>query len=479
MRDTLLKNRDAVDFENSFLPASGGSKQISNHNLNDLVSAHCTSEYKHSFLQEKMNFESQLEDLRQAVEQNNIMRIREIHENNPQVLNDPRSVEVRRSLLWKVTQYNRLEFQDLFINFFRCVNFGAEDHTKEHFYQAIRCGNLQFAEFLLKNGVKLEECGNSLVPNIVCENNNETRKEIIKMLAKYGLHTVQTVRGENIFYIFVNVIVGVVNFMDSQSSFIDKSAPLSWAFLSSKNVSVVEFHRNENRMNQNINFSEVLCGYEDLVEMLISTGADVNSKQGMGGRTALHVACEFHNEFMIKVLISHGANVTAKDIVGNTPFSLLRSLDGNYQNCFQTVIKEITKLIFENSLVVERDIYLIESRLDTQEHLENCLTELNKMANTKFYASHTLYSVLKMSKNIKKLAHLLKNKEFIAKFEENLSLSYYKNDLIQIFEKAIKVRDDLLIVNCKLYTIFGDALPDLIIDKLTEHLNAEDLLAVE
>lgn len=72
------------------------------------------------------------------------------------------------------------------------------------------------------------------------------------------------------------------------------------------------------------------------------------------------------------------------------------------------------------------------------------MIELKQMSNFKFYAPFTYYSVLQMSKNIKKLANLTKNEEFLAKFEANLdSFSCYKSDLQEIMAEAVQLKNQL------------------------------------
>ena len=53
-------------------------------------------------------------------------------------------------------------------------------------------------------------------------------------------------------------------------------------------------------------------GYKDIVEFLVSHGADVNIRNE-DGQTSLHIACDYHYFDIVTYLISHGANVCAID----------------------------------------------------------------------------------------------------------------------------------------------------------------------
>ena len=56
-----------------------------------------------------------------------------------------------------------------------------------------------------------------------------------------------------------------------------------------------------------------------LTEALLRFGADVNQKCGRDEHTALHAAvCSFNNK-LAQFLVQHGADVEAKDVLGETP----------------------------------------------------------------------------------------------------------------------------------------------------------------
>lgn len=65
------------------------------------------------------------------------------------------------------------------------------------------------------------------------------------------------------------------------------------------------------------------------------------------------------------------------------------------------MVEELSKLVFENLSISEKDVKLIKENPETREHFEKCMKELEKMKNTQFYGYHSYYSVLKGSIRVK------------------------------------------------------------------------------
>jgi len=61
----------------------------------------------------------------------------------------------------------------------------------------------------------------------------------------------------------------------------------------------------------------VVGGYQEIAEMLLEHGADVNA--GTGGTTSLHGAAMFNRAYMAKWLLSHGADPVLVNYEGKTP----------------------------------------------------------------------------------------------------------------------------------------------------------------
>lgn len=120
---------------------------------------------------------------------------------------------------------------------------------------------------------------------------------------------------------------------------------------------------------------------------------------------------------------------------------------------------------------------LVKEHTEAQDYLKKCTNELNEMSIIKFFGFHTYYSLMRKSVNMKKLlSRRIKNVEFLESFEKNLNkFPCFKSDLKRVFDEAIPVREELLLVEDRLKYIFSDYLPDVVVRILAENLKAEDL----
>lgn len=218
-------------------------------------------------------------------------------------------------------------------------------------------------------------------------------------------------------------------------------------------------------------------GNVNLINLLLSNGADVNAKNG-SDETALHTACLFADPKMIGILLRKGADISTENIELETPFSFLVM---GYENISDgapliEMLKGFSRLSFDKIPICQSDMNMIQADSRLRKHFEECKEEVNKMNNTIFYSSYSYYSVIKMSKNIRKLSKLTNNDKFVSEFEKNASsFEYHRNDLNWILEEAIQVRDDTKIVRSKLNGVIGDHFPDLVIRKLADYLTTDDL----
>ncbi len=83
--------------------------------------------------------------------------------------------------------------------------------------------------------------------------------------------------------------------------------------------------------------SACLHGHDETVKILLSSGAEVDTKNSFGQRP-LHYACVFRHKETAKILLDAGADLNAKDNEGHTPLGLASFPKGN-------PAKDIVKLL--------------------------------------------------------------------------------------------------------------------------------------
>lgn len=324
-------------------------------------------------------------------------------------------------------------------------------------------------EFLLENGAELEKMNK--VYRYLFEK-AKYRLEILKLLIKYDQLDISARDGDNsnILHIFLrgldiafenscNVVETVEVLLNSGISIAEETVygitPLFNAIDRRLNELVIFLVVNKKVDVNKKNIEETLfplqvaaeCNNVELIEFFLSNGAEINATN-KHGTTALHSACNWRNKKSISLLMQKGADISMEDDEGFTPFSLIRpGRRGSHDICKIMFTTEMAKLKFQNSLVSQKDVDSIQNDPRTREQYEKCLFELDQMSKTIFYAPYSYYSVLKMSKNIKKLAYLAKNNEFVVAFKANLiSFSHYKDDLRRIFKKAVQLRDECVTI---------------------------------
>ena len=69
----------------------------------------------------------------------------------------------------------------------------------------------------------------------------------------------------------------------------------------------------------------VFTGHIEIIELLISSGADVNAKTKKYGQTLLHYAANMGQKEIAQLLIAKGVDVNAKDKDGETPLDRTRN----------------------------------------------------------------------------------------------------------------------------------------------------------
>lgn len=412
-----------------------------------------------------------------------------------------------------------------------CVYNGPEKYLAE----AIEDGDVRIAELLLKNSVEIEfDCKckteNTFFPQNSCKKekifrffeHKTSRMNMLLMLMRNNVFDLKykNVEGQNLLSILVRVVdeddgdaVEIAKFLIESGLSIHEDdeedrTPVYFA-LEQKNVPMISFFIKEVADSSYIKRQDdrspimraVQLGSKKVVSLLLSLGATVDAG-GDTNWTALHTACCKHHEELIPFLIRKGANISAEwrtsfrdaEADSDTPFKMLKphllgqdrdlgEEDEYYDpcrndRCIVIMIKEFAKLSFEDKPISSIDMKLILSNENPklQEIFESCKTELKLMSSTKC-DSYSFYTFFKMSKNINKFAKLTKNKKLLANFDAKLkNFSYYQNDLREMRKEAIEIRDRLEINKSKLDLVFKDHLPDVVIQKLTNIVTAEDLL---
>lgn len=295
--------------------------------------------------------------------------------------------------------------------------------------------NVQFVEFLLKNGVNLPSYPTFhrwLVRDLFSLKKN--RKEMLILLLNYGLDTSckNDARHTNILHVFSNSYKIYEDFVDTI----------------------------------------------DVAEILIDQAGISVNEPDMDGLTPLHHVTWRQHIPLISFFIKKGADVCAENKSGRTPFSLIVCGPSaeQYANCLYFILKEFSKLTFKNIKISKKDLDSINENSITRECFELCMNELQQMTATVFYPPFSYYSVLNMERNIKQLAKLTKNEEFLEKFNANSnSFPYYEEDLRETLEEATEFKIKLDAVESRLKYIFGDYFPDIVTRKLAGNLTFEDL----
>jgi ankyrin repeat protein len=93
-------------------------------------------------------------------------------------------------------------------------------------------------------------------------------------------------------------------------------------------------------------FTAAYYGHKEIVELLISKGADVNAKTDKGGSTPLHTA---DNKEIAELLIAEGADVNAKNDGGKTPLDYAET-DNFEPPELKAAKKEIADLLRKHEL---------------------------------------------------------------------------------------------------------------------------------
>lgn len=214
-------------------------------------------------------------------------------------------------------------------------------------------------------------------------------------------------------------------------------------------------------------------GHVEALELLLKNGADVNRKSR--GDTALHMASLYDvlpgREKIIFLLFEYGADINILDRSNKTPLQCatinekIIFLHKKFLNKY-TLLKELAKLKFEQRYICDENLEHLQQHKNIRQHFENCLGELQRMKSLTIYNDISVYNILQMRHQQKKLIALTRNEDFVTAFETlryNESFEYYGEELDHIFDNALDKCDVLLMEEKKLYSIFKSSFPELII----------------
>lgn len=219
-----------------------------------------------------------------------------------------------------------------------------------------------------------------------------------------------------------------------------------------------------------------------LISLLVRNGADINLKMN-NGKSVLHLACQKAFVKTVSCLIYCGASISEIDDAGMTLIQYLnntRTSSLQRRLIFASFIKVFAINIFNKMPVNNNDLNFIQTTLVTREIFEYCTKQLKFMNSIEFYDKHSMYSILMMSKNLKKLSTLINNKSFQRSFEicfhrRSKWFPDYCKDLSRIWTIATEMNENAKIVTYRLNNIFKEYLPHIPIKILAAYLSPDDL----
>lgn len=444
-----------------------------------------------------MSFQQFITSLDQTNLYNLLEMYKKLHE-NPKLIEEL-DKEAKSKLLNIAVKFDVQFIIDLIIEFKGVLN---------PLESALIYGDVDAVEPLLRHGAKITdfEWDLSYLAKCIFDKKSKTcRKEMLLLLLKYGLDVkIRNEEGRNLLHLFIKYVDGensqealeVVEILINSGISVNESdkngiTPLHFC-IQRAYIHLISFlikngaDVKQKIYNQSPLVLAIMYGSKDICDLLISSGADIHARDN-DGDTALHTACFVRKEESISLLISKGAEISAVNTGGKTPFYLLFYQAGqdfdendvdkaNFDSSLSVMVKEFAKLSFENIQISKIDMKLIRNNPKAKEIFEKCTKELQQMASTKFYGFYTYYSVMKMTKNLKKLAHLTKNEKFTSKFKKSLvGFPYYAVDLHRILEEATLLKKKFEASLSRLNFIFNDFLPDVVYRKMSENLKVEDL----
>lgn len=190
----------------------------------------------------------------------------------------------------------------------------------------------------------------------------------------------------------------------------------------------------------------------DVLEFLLDRGLDIE-RTDYGGSSALHQAAEYENAAGCELLLKRGANIARADSEGQTPLILAISSFSQTSRKKPTVeilveygasiadraggksvlgiaaendrcksvrgclVEHMAQMQYSQSdLINNGDRQIIENKKCYREYFQECMQELEKMKNTKFYNNVCILNILIGSKKV--ISAYARNHELLEALEE-------------------------------------------------------------
>lgn len=205
---------------------------------------------------------------------------------------------------------------------------------------------------------------------------------------------------------------------------------------------------------------------ESICKLLLKNGANVNVEvPEFGGETALHAACLNQEAEDVRLLLQYGADINIMSEYGQTPLTAMEDEPRHKK----TLMKHLAMMRFKDQPICDENLEYVRQNEDLQKIFNRCSIELKKMKNLRIYDNYTLYDVLLSEHDCMKLFLLLRNKNFVAAFKSCRNRKFFKyfgQDVDRILQKVAKIKNAIESEEKKLYLIFKDCLPLLVIRKI-------------
>lgn len=184
-----------------------------------------------------------------------------------------------------------------------------------------------------------------------------------------------------------------------------------------------------------------------MVKFLINKGVHVNERNECDGSTVLHEACDSktrRSARFIHLLFKYGVDPNILDYFGKVPINYSKSYEVS-----KTIVIELAKMKFDDQWICSKNLkYLDSMECSLKKTFEDCLKELERMRDCKFYNNISLFFIL--SSHYRRtntlLISLTKDKDLVMAFKSGWnrrSFKYYGKELDDIFKDALDANEKI------------------------------------